>query len=228
MHAAVETIRKIARHEAEQLGNARLGVVKSVHGSNGERDYACTVQLRESGMVLPKTPIATGLIGAAALPRENDLVIVIFLRGDLHAPVVIGRLYNEEVAPPAHGQGEAVISLPGDEESDDKRLELRVGTPGDGTRKVNLTLDLEGDAKVEIAIDDERIRLQTRDAKLELSQSGSSDGKAELTVADSKVLIEQNGDILIEAAGNLTLKAAQVKISGDTSVKVAGQTIDLN
>ena len=35
-------------------------------------------------------------------------------------------------------------------------------------------------------------------------------------------------DVKIEASGKLSLKATQVEISGDATVKVAGQTIDLN
>ena len=112
---AVNTIRRIARHEVEQRNAVALGVVQSLHGSNGEPSYACTVELRDSGIVLPKVPIATGLIGTAALPREKDLVVVVFAGGDLHAPVVMGRLYTEEVAPPDNGPGEFVLGLPGDE-----------------------------------------------------------------------------------------------------------------
>ena len=86
MHRVVQTIRQVARHELDQRCNMSLGVVKSTHGTNGEQNYACTVQLRESGIVLPKVPIATNVIGSASLPRENDLVVVVFAGGDLHAP----------------------------------------------------------------------------------------------------------------------------------------------
>ena len=55
-----------------------------------------------------------------------------FLGGDLHGPVVLGRLYNEQVAPPEHGPGQVVVALPGDETADDKRLVLTVDTPGTG------------------------------------------------------------------------------------------------
>ena len=36
------------------------------------------------------------------------------------------------------------------------------------------------------------------------------------------------GNLTIEAAGTLKLKAANIEISGDATIKVAGQTIDLN
>jgi hypothetical protein len=173
MHRVLQTIRQVARHEIDQRCNVSLGVVKSTHGADGAaQNYACTVQLRESGIVLPKVPIATSLIGTAALPREKDLVVIVFVGGDLHSPVVMGRLYSEAVAPPNNKQGQFVAVLPGDEESSDKRLELTVDTPGDGTRSLRLVLD--GAVKIELTIDDGAIRLKAQDTTLELTQSGSS------------------------------------------------------
>lgn len=226
MHSMVHTIRRIARDEVAHFPAAALGVVKSLHGRNGEPDYACTVELRETGIVLPKVPVATGLIGVAALPRENDLVLVVFAGNDLHDPVVAGRLYNEAVDPPPNQPGQLVAWLPGGEEADDKTLRLTVKTPGDGTRSIELALG--GDVEIKVEIDDQRIRLQVQDAAIMLSQSGSSDGKAELKVGDSSIVVEQGGNVTITASGTLELKANEVKVSGDTSVKVTGQTIDLN
>jgi uncharacterized protein involved in type VI secretion and phage assembly len=226
MQRIVQTVRQIARHEVGQHWNASLAVVKALHGANDESYYACTVELRESGLVLPHVPIATGLIGTAALPREKDLVLVVFAGGDLHAPVVVGRLYSDDVAPPRNAPGEFVALLPGDETSEDKRLELRIKTPGDGTRVIQLKL--AGSVEVGVTINDQGLEFKAQDTVLKLSQSGSSDGKAELKVGDSKVVLEQGGNVTIEASGTLTLKAAKIEISGDATVKVAGQTIDLN
>lgn len=226
MQRIVRTIRKIAHHEVGQRWNASLAVVKALHGANGQSHYACTVELRETGLVLPRVPIATGLIGVATLPREQDLVIVVFAGGDLHAPVVVGRLYSEDVAPPRNAPGEFVAVLPGDETSKDKRLELRIKTPGDGTR--DLQLKLAGSVEVGVTINDDGLEFKAQDTVLKLSQSGSANGRAELNVGDAKVVLEQGGNLTIEAAGTLKLKAANIEISGDATIKVAGQTIDLN
>ena len=225
-HRAVQAIRHIARYEVEQRQAVALGVVRSVFGSNGDQDYACTLELRDTGLVLPKVPIATSVIGAASLPRENDLVVVVFAGGDLHAPVVVGRLYSEDVSPPQNAPGELVLNLPGDQTSPDKSLILRIQTPGDGTRSLKLTLD--GTVKIELTVDDNRVRIQAQDATFELSQSSASDGLAELKVGGSKLTIEQSGNVTIEALGTLTLKGAKVEISGDANVKIAGTTVDLN
>jgi len=226
VHRMVQTIRSIARDEDARLWHAALGVVTSVYGRDGDSAHSCTVELRETGIVLPRVPIAVGALGFAALPREGDLVLVAFTGGDVHAPFVIGRLYDENVTPPTHAPGELVFSLPGGQDASDQAVRLTVKTPGDGTRSAQLVLD--GSVKVELEVSDDGIRLQTQDARLELTQSGSSDAKAELDVGSGRIVLEGNGDVSVEAQGTLTLKATKVEISGDATVKIAGQTIDLN
>jgi uncharacterized protein involved in type VI secretion and phage assembly len=226
MHEVVETIRQIARHEAARRAGLTLGVVTSLHGANGEKAHACSVQLRDSGLVLPRVPIATSVIGMAALPRQGDLVVVGFSEGDPHGAVVLGRLYSEQVEPPVHGPGEVVAVLPGDETDPEKHLALRVRTPGDGSRALRLTLD--GSVKVEVTVDDSGVRLETKDTSLELRQSGGSDGEATLKAGDASITLKQSGEVSIEATGKITLHANEIEISGDTAVKIAGTTIDLN
>jgi uncharacterized protein involved in type VI secretion and phage assembly len=225
-HQLVHTIRQIARHETQQRWAPALGVVTSVFGSNGAADYACTVELRELGIVLPRVPIATNLIGAAALPRAQDLVVVVFAGGDLHAPIVVGRLYNEAVAPPENHPGELVLVLPGDETATDKRLEVRINTPGDGSRAATLTLD--GQVKTTLTIDDEGVRVEVGDTKLSLKQTNGSNGAVEISAGEAKMTLKQGGDITLETSGKLTIKGASVEISGDTTVKIGGQTVNIN
>jgi uncharacterized protein involved in type VI secretion and phage assembly len=170
-------------------------------------------------------PIAAGFMGFATLPAEGDLVIVLFLAGDFHAPVIAGRLYTQQLAAPEHEPGELVVQLP-PAAKEDERAELRVKTPGDGTRKLSLTL--AGDVPVSIAAADDGIVLETGDVRIELKQTSASDGALTVTVGKASIKLEQAGDISIETSGKLSLKGQSVEISGDTSVKVAGQTIDLN
>jgi uncharacterized protein involved in type VI secretion and phage assembly len=221
----VDTIRRIARAEAGAQWSSALGVVSAVQTEDGP-DLACTVQLRETGLVLPNVPIAVGVLGWAAPPVEGDLVLVVFSGGDLHAPVVVGRVYNQDIRPPKSGTGQVVAWLPHAETEADKRLELLVDTPGDGTRKATLTL--AGDVAVEIAIADQQVTLTVGDATVKLSQSSSSDGKAEIVVGDASVVLEQAGNVTVRASQKLTLKANSIDISASSQVSVSGQTIKLN
>jgi uncharacterized protein involved in type VI secretion and phage assembly len=223
MQQAVHIIRQIARHEVMQRHGAYLGVVKSVQG--GPDDHSCTVELRESRIVLPNVPIAVGFTGFATLPAEGDLVAVLFLGGDLHAPIVVGRLYTRDLKSPAHGPGELVVQLPVDADSD-QRIELRIKTPGDGSRALSLVLD--GDVRVSIDVTDTGITMAAGDATVTLSQTSGSDGQVAIAVGEAKMTLSKSGDVSLEASGKLTLKGQTVEISGDASVKVAGQTVELN
>src|SRR5258705_9928714 len=105
-------------------------------------------------------------------------------------------------------------------------MRLEVRRPDGGPRAIELTI--AGDVEVKVSVDETQIALVAGKTSLTLSQSGGSDGKAELMVGDSSVVIEQGGDVTITAKGTLEIKANEVKISGDSSVKVTGQVIDLN
>jgi len=220
MHRMVSTVRQIARHEIAQQLAPVLGVVGSVFPD----EYSCTVTLRETGVVLPHVPIATGLTGAAGLPRQNDLVLVAFLGGDAHAPVVLGRLYNEQVKPPDNAPGRFVASLPGDADAS-SALVLDVKTPDDGSHTMTLTLN-GGDVTVKLTIDDTGFVLDAPKASLKLT--GGDDALAELAVGDAKVSIASSGDVTITTSGTLKLKGNQVEIDADSGLKLGGQTIDVN
>lgn len=226
MQGMIEAIRAIARDEDQRLSHARIGVVTSVHGAGDAPDHACTVRLRETGLVLPRVPMAVGLLGSASLPQEDDLVVVLFVEGDLHAPIVVGRLYTDTVEPPPHGPGEVVIALPERESEPDKQLIVRLATPGDGTRALSIALG--GDVAVAVDIDDGGVSVKVGDTALTLTQSGSSDGAVTLSAGDAAITLSQGGDVTIETSGKLTLSAREVEIAGDATVKVAGQTIKLN
>jgi uncharacterized protein involved in type VI secretion and phage assembly len=219
----VDTIRRIARAEAAQQWAPALGVVRSVFTAP---ELSCTVELRETAVVLPHVPIAVGTIGVAAPPVEGDLVLVAFAGGDLHAPVVIGRLYDEQVTPPTSQQGQLVAWLPHAETDSTKRVELTVDTPDRGSR--TLTVKLDGDPAVTVTVADGQVQVAAGEATLTLSQSSSSDGTVELKVGDAKVTLAESGDVTVEASGKLTLKGNQVEVAGQSEVAVTGQTIKLN
>ena len=99
------TIRHMIQEELRQIRTAELGVVQEQHPHASDSDddnYACTVALRNSDIVLPKVPVATQRIGIASIPNINDLVLVQFINGDINAPVITGCFYNDEDRPPVN------------------------------------------------------------------------------------------------------------------------------
>jgi uncharacterized protein involved in type VI secretion and phage assembly len=226
MQGMVDSIRRIARAEVAQQWAPCLGVVSSVHSGNGDPELTCTVELRETGIVLPHVPIAVGTIGLAAPPVVGDLVLVAFAGGRLEAPIVIGRLYDDQVSAPENKAGQVIAWLPHAETDSTKRLDITADTPDGGDR--TLTINLDGDPAVTVTIGEGTISLVAGKASVTVSQSSSSDGAVEVAAGDAKLTLSQSGDVSVEASGKLTLKGKEIEISGQSEVKIAGQTIKLN
>ena len=112
-----DTIRRIVAEELAQLRTAELGIVEEQHPHASDSDtdnYACTVRLRDSDIVLPHVPLATQRLGTVAIPAVGELVLVQFLGGDINAPVITGRLYDEVTRPPVNEAGAASCRAPTD------------------------------------------------------------------------------------------------------------------
>src|SRR5690606_17769813 len=78
-------IRRIVRQEMLALHLAELGVVQEAHphaDKGDDNNHACTVRLRDTGLVLPRVPVAVGRKGLASIPDVGDLVLVQFIGGD--------------------------------------------------------------------------------------------------------------------------------------------------
>jgi phage baseplate assembly protein gpV len=219
-HAIVNTVRAVARDEVDRRPYVALGEVTSIHG--GTDAHACSVKLRETGVVLPKVPIAVGVLGYAALPDPGDLAVVVFAGGDLHAPVAIGFLYDDAIFPPDHNEWETILQYPGGDPDSTHIVQVALKSPDPDKRSLVVTID--GSPKVEASILHDSIVLAAGDATLTLDGGG----KGTFTVGDSTIELKKDGNMTIEAGQKLTLKATQIEIKGDATVKVAGQTIDLN
>lgn len=227
MTRLAETIATLARHEVARLRVCELGIVRSVYAAGtAAREHACAIELRDTGLLLPRVPVAVGITGAASLPTVGDLVAVLFAGGDLHAPIVVGRLYHDELDPPEHTADETVLRLPAGETDPTARLDIVATAPSASERALTITVD--GDAAVEVRIGPGEVVVEVGDARLAVRQPGGSSGSATLTVKDSKVDIDGNGDVTVQASGALNLSGRSVTIKADTTVSVKGQMVELN
>jgi uncharacterized protein involved in type VI secretion and phage assembly len=202
-----ESIQQIVREEVGRIRTAELATVQKQHAhtSSGDSDnYACTVVLRDSGIVLSHVPVATGRIGSASIPAVGELVLVQFLNGDVNSPVIVGRLYNDDDRPPANDDGQAILHLPlGASDSDAVHVELHSGSTRKAIVKLGSGLD------VTVQDDDPVIKIDVGgNASLKIGKDGGikieSQGAFE---------IKGSSDIKIEASGQLTLKGATVNIN---------------
>lgn len=215
-----DSIARIARHEAGARATASVGSVTDVFPAGGsEKDHAVSVELRDAGFVLPRVPIVVGALGFCAIPAVGDLVVIVFLEGDVNAPVVVGRLYHPDLDPPEHGNGELVLALPPG--AAEPKLALEVSGP-DAT----VTLTIAGDQEMVFACAKEKAELRVGDMKLTVDGAGG--GRTEVVAGGAKITIKKDGDITISTEGTLKLEANQVEISGNAKVKITGAEVDIN
>lgn len=203
----LETIQKIVQDELVRVRTAELGIVQEQHPHAGESDkdnYSCSVLLRDSKILLRSVPVATDRIGQVSIPAVGEMVLVQFVGGSIQAPVITGRLYNDEDRPPVNQDGKSVLHVPlGAGESDAVHLEI---TSGD-TRAI--LLQLGSGLKVQLQDDDPVIEVDAGEgnAKIRIDRDGavSVESQGKLKIGAS--------EISIEAQGNLTLKGARVDIN---------------
>ena len=132
-------------------------------------------------------------------------MLVEFVGGDVNAPVIVGRLYNDEDRPPANEDGKAVLHLP-----------AGAGRLGRGPRRAaraararSIVLKLGTGLELTLQDDDPAVKVDVGggSATLQIGKDGAlsikSNGKVELKATE----------ISIEAQGQLTLKGATVNLN---------------
>ncbi|MFX0194499.1 MAG: phage baseplate assembly protein V [Candidatus Hodarchaeota archaeon] len=200
----LNTIQKIIHQELRELRFAEVGVVTALHSHESESDknnYECTVQLRDSGLILKNVAVATQRIGSVAIPNVNDLVLVAFINSNVNAPVIVGRLYNDEDRPPVAKPHELVYISPDAAESDIRRMFFEFPNGN------------------KILLDDDKLVLEAGSTKITVNNGGD----VSLEVS-GKMSIKAESDVAIDAQGNIDLKAqGDVKVSG-VNVSIKGQS----
>jgi len=216
--ALFDSIARIARHEARAQATAGIGIVTEVHPASAvQKDHAATVKMRDTGIVLPRVPIAVGVIGFAAIPDVDDVVVVLFMDGDVNAPVIVGRLYTPDRDAPKHAEGELVLALPPGAADPDLELVVDGNAP-------SIKLALPGDVAVEIKNGSVKFAV----GEMTVSLTGSGGGRAEIAAGSSKLTLKKDGDVTLTAGGKLKLEGTEVEISGSSKVKVSGAQVEIN
>ncbi len=212
-----EGVARIVRHEIAARPIAAAGVVTAVFAHEATPDHAVSVRLRDTGLVLPRVPVAVGALGFAAIPAVDDLVIVLFLEGDFDAAVVVGRLYHPDLDPPKHKPGQFALRLPPGEASPKLECEIE----GDPAR---VMLKLPGEVTVEIV--EETVTIAVGEIEVKLMAAGG--GRLEAKAGGAALTIKKDGDISLKTTGKLSLEGSEVEIKGQSKVKVSAAMIELN
>jgi phage baseplate assembly protein gpV len=202
-----ETVQRIVQEELGRVRTAELAIVQEQHPHADDSDkdnYACTVRLRDSGIVLEQVPVATSRIGCVSIPAVNELVLVQFVGGDINAPIITGRLYNDEDRPPVNDDGQAITHLPlGAEDADAVHIELYSGD----TRE--LVFKLGSGIEVNVRDDDPVVELKVDGGKLTLQ-------------------VDRDGAVALESKGNVELKGNEISIEAQSQLNLKGGTVNIN
>ena len=212
MDSIVSVIQQIAAREVEKIYTTELGVVTAIfaHESDGDKNnYQCSVNLKNrkkadgADFELRQVPLTTGHIGLVNIPNVGDLVVVAFINGDLNAPVIIGRLYNDEDLPPLSKKDEVVV-----ENIESIKIKMKDG-------KTTLEIDKDGNIKI-VAKGD----ISINDKQLKITAGGEvviNDGKKGAARKDDTVEVTiPSGSFIIAVAGSATgtPNPAPVKVQG--------------
>lgn len=223
---AVSLIQAVVRDQLRSFKTAELGIVTQVYSHESASDknnYECDVRLRDSGLELKRVPVAMPRVGLAAIPNQDDLVLVQFLHGDIHAAVIIGRLYNDQDRPPEAKPHEWVYISPDPAENDIRRLYLELPNGN------------------KLLLDDDKLVIEMGKTKLTVNNNGdiAINSNAKLTI-DTKgdASVKVNGNLELNATGDVRVEGTNVSLKGKanatlegsaattvkgTSVKVAGK-----
>jgi hypothetical protein len=223
MSSIIATIQEIIRHELDRVRIAELGVVTAVHPHSAESDsdnYGCDVRLKNSGLELKRVPIATGHIGTAAIPNVNDLVLLAFDKGDVNQPIVIGRLYNDQDRPPLNNPDEVIFRLPL-HASDDEAVKAEIRNIGGNSPPREILVEMS--PKITVRINDGSVTATAGQTEMKLDQPDGSGGTVTVVAGNTRIVMNQDGDVEVEALGAMTLKAKRDLTLEGLNVKIKGQ-----
>ncbi|MDQ1707806.1 MAG: hypothetical protein QOJ88_1017 [Pyrinomonadaceae bacterium] len=152
--------------------------------------------------------------GAFFVPEVGDEVLVAFIQGDMHFPVVLGGLYNGKDKPPtarSADKDQKLIRTKGKHELlfDDSKNQERVRIKTKGGHEITLD-DISGSEKIAIVDSKSKNKIVIDTAANSITVE-SSGGK--LVLKASEVEISADSTLKIEAGGQLTIKGATVNIN---------------
>lgn len=152
MDSIVSVMKKVAEQEAQKIYTTELGIITAVfpHAADSDKDnYQCSIELKNkkqpdgSSFELRKVPLVTPHIGWVNIPKVGELVVLSFIGGNLNAPVILGRLYNDEDRPPKNDQGQMVLT-----QLDSLTITMNSGTKIEIDKDGNVKIEAKGDVTI--------------------------------------------------------------------------------
>jgi len=216
MTELIDTLRAIVRDELARQRAPELGVVTAVHprdSDSSDANHQANVRLVVTGIELQYVPVLVGRLGLSMLPQVDDTVLVVFVHGDLNAPVVVGSIYDAKLQPPVAKAGEVVYE-PSDAGGDASLRRLHLGLGSDVT----------------LTADDENLKLVLGSTEVTIAKDGdvTISSAAKLTIkTQGDTTFESSGNFEIKAQGNVTISGISTTIEGQASAKLKAPMVSL-
>lgn len=213
----IDIIRQVVRQEMRNLYTAEIGEVTAVfpHAAASDKDnYQCSVKLKNkkqddgSDFELRRVPVTTPHIGQVNIPNVGDLVLLAFVGGNINAPVITGRLYNDADQPPVNQAGEFILQ---------HNLQNGSSLKIDGSGVLTLTSQ---QGKSVATVEDNNVLLETSNGQVKISLDS---GGVTIDAASNNVTVKSSG-------GNITIGDAstgQVKVGGRMLANAVGDNDDI-
>ena len=186
-----------------------------------------STKVKETDWCFCMTPAGGNDYGLFFFPNVDDQVIISYIDGEVHRPIVLGSRWNNSVAAPYKIE-------------DDKNEVISIRTPTHSElkfedepdkQKITLTtpsgaiIHIDDEAKT-ITIkgnDDNQMTMKWEDGEIELKAAT----KLTLSAGDTKITLESSGTISGEASQEVGFKAANVNLKGDSSFAAEGATAEV-
>lgn len=169
------------------------------------------------------TPMGGKECGMFFFPQVGDLVVLAYLEGDMHCPMVLGGFWNTEVTPPYPVKDGKIedysIRTP-------KKIELLLHDE-DKKQKVTLTMP----SGTVLTLDDEaqKVTLQDKggDNALIMDLKGGEitlQAKTTLTLSagQTKIVLSSQGDITQKGNGTVSTEGVNVKTKATSQLEMEG------
>ncbi|NEZ62073.1 hypothetical protein D0962_04670 [Leptolyngbyaceae cyanobacterium CCMR0082] len=234
MDSIVGVMKKVAAHEARKIYTTELGIVTAIfpHKSDSDKEnYQCSIKLKNKkqpdgqDFELRQVPVTTPHLGLVNIPNVGDMVLVTFIGGNINAPVIIGRLYNDPDQPPVNKEKEFLLQH-GLKEGGSLKIDTEgvVTLTSKDEKNVVTVKDSELSAvneKSEVSVKDDNITIKNQQCTITLSG-----GNVSIDNGTCKLNIEGGGITLDAASSSVTVKSmGSIKVGDATtgSVQLGGR-----
>lgn len=218
-----------------------LAVVTNINDEQKLNRVKClpieTDQTEETDWCYVMAPLGGKECGQFFFPNVNDLVVLAYLGGDPHRPMVLGGFWNTDVKPPYTIQDGKVhnysIKTPTGTEllfyDEPKKQKVTLTLPSgtvlsiDDENQAVALKDKGGENALEIDLKGGSITLKAKNSLL-LSAGDTSislDAKGELTLKSSKKLSAQSAEIEEKGSAKVAVQGAAVEVKGTTSLDLS-------